>query len=254
MGYFGHSLHSEFAGQTLDWFGNDSFEKHCYYKKTRLSELEQFGLVDQEFTYTFNTHGFRSEEFNTEDSIVFLGASDTLGTGMPLEDTWTYLVAKELGLRRYNLGQGGGSGCTSFRLASYWLEHLNPKVVVYMSPLNPRCELAKDDSGETIYHQLSPAISAGLSPFWKKFQDEELKKDLIQYYNQWISSDDNLILLQHKNNLAIDKLSGNMNAKFILADSDKDWGIATCDLARDLMHGGVETNKNIAKMVLERIS
>jgi len=250
----GRSLHYKIANQTLEWFGNDSLENNQYYKNRRMSDLIEFGWVDKTFTYSFNEHGFRSETFTDESSVVFLGASDTLGTGMPLEETWTYIVAKELGLRRYNLGQGGGSGSLCFRLASYWLPILKPKVVIYMSPLNTRYELATSHTGETIYHQLSPSMLYGLSPFWNRFKDKDLMNELTQYYNQWAETEINLTLLESKNKLAISKLADNIDAKFALADGQSDWDDAMCDFARDLIHGGVQTNKNIANIILDRLS
>lgn len=249
----GRSLHFRLANQTLEWFGNDSFGRKKYHIEHRLSDLIDFGWLDRNFTYSFNECGFRSETFVDEPSVVFLGASDTLGTGMPLEETWTYIVAKELGLRRYNLGQGGGSGSTCFRLASYWLPKLNPKTVIYMSPLNTRYELVTSHTGETIYHQLSPSMLYGLSPFWNNFKDKDLMKELTRYYNQWAETELNLTLLEAKNKLAISKLADDINAKFVLADSQSDWDDAMCDFARDLIHGGVQTNKNIANIILERL-
>ena len=254
MEELGKSFHIQFASQTLNWFGSDSAKNYEINLKNDRERMERYNWIDQPITYDFNEHGFRSESFiSDQDSIVFLGASDTLGTGLPLEDTWHYKVATELKLRRYNLGLGGASGNTAFRMASYWLSRLNPKIVVLMSPLNPRFELAEDIDGERFYYQLGPGMWSKDSLYWGYFKDKNLKSKFKNFYQLWTASEDNLLLQQKKNELAISKLSDDIGSKFVLADGDTDWVGANVDYARDLMHFGREGNKIVAERILSRI-
>ena len=247
MDNLGTSSHIRFASQTLEWFGMDSEEAYQRNIKSKHDLMRQYGWVDKKFTYQFNQHGFRSEEFTGGDSIVFLGASNTLCTGVPLEESWPYKVASSLNLRRYNLGLGGTSGSTAFRMAKYWLDKLNPKIVVLMSPMNARFELADDVNGKQTYFQLSPDMPR------EYFRNSQLKSDYVHFYKIWIGAEDNILLLQEKNELAIECLANKINAKFILADSIKDCQKIVVDLGRDLSHAGTKTNQLITNLILDRI-
>lgn len=66
----------------------------------------------KEFTYRFNSFGFRAPEFDTVDwknSYVILGCSHVQGTGNPFEETIGQYIAKELGHPVINMGVGGAS-------------------------------------------------------------------------------------------------------------------------------------------------
>jgi hypothetical protein len=254
MDNLGTSFHIRFANQTLEWFGMDNTEAYQYNVATRYDEMVENDWVDKKITYEFNEYGFRSESFDGGDSIVFLGASDTLCTGVPLEESWPYKVASSLNLKRYNLGLGGGSGNTAFRMATYWLEKLKPKIVVLMSPMSVRFELADDTTEPRAYYQISPNLFEQNSLYWKNFKNKHMKSELSQFYKLWTSSEDNLFLLQKKNEMAIAHLANTINAKFALADSAKDCEDIAVDFGRDLIQAGTKTNQLITNLVLDRIS
>lgn len=254
MDNLGTSAHIHLASQTVEWFGMDTEEAYQRHMKNKHDLMLEYGWVDKKFTYQFNEHGFRSEEFTGGDSIVFLGASDTLCTGVPLEESWPYKVASSLNLKRYNLGLGGASGSTAFRMAKYWLDKLNPKIVVLMSPMNTRFELADEIDGQRAYFQLGPNMYEKKSAYWDYFKNKQLKSDFFHFYKVWSAAEDNLLLLQEKNELAIECLVNKFNAKFVLADSDKDCKEIAVDLGRDLTHAGTKTNQIITNLILNRIS
>ena len=60
---------------------------------------------------------------------------------MPYHNTWPFLVAEELGLECYNLGLGNGSWDGIYRIGSYWIEKLNPKIVFILEPPGVRYEV-----------------------------------------------------------------------------------------------------------------
>lgn len=253
MENLGRSSHFHYAGQTLEWFGMDTEKTYQHHIQHKYDLMREYGWIDKKFTYQFNKHGFRSEEFTGGDSIVFLGASDTLCTGVPLEESWPYIVASNLNLKRYNLGLGGASGSTAFRMAKYWLDKLNPKLVVLMSPMNTRFELADEVDGQRAYFQLGPSMYEKDSAYWDYFKNKHLKSDFFHFYKVWSVAEDNLLLLQEKNELAIECLANKINAKFVLADSVKDCKDIAVDLGRDLLHAGTKTNQLMADIVLSRI-
>ena len=66
-----------------------------------------------EFTYKFNNHRFRCDDFSSEDAsnnFLFVGCSHTFGVGMPYEQTWAYQLNKNLnGEKFFNVSIAGGS-------------------------------------------------------------------------------------------------------------------------------------------------
>lgn len=253
MDKLGISFHAHLAGKTLEWFGMDNEKAYQHNITNSYDAMLENGWVDKKITYEFNEYGFRSEEFADGDSIVFLGASDVLCTGVPVEESWPYKVANNLKLKRYNLGLGGASGSTAFRMATYWLEKLKPKIVVLMSPLDVRFELADDMSGSRAYYQIGPAMFDKDSVYWENFKNTHMKSEFSQFYKMWTSSEDNLFLLQKKNEMAIAHLASTIDAKFALADSNRDCKDIAVDLGRDLTHAGTKTNQLITNLILDRI-
>jgi hypothetical protein len=60
---------------------------------------DQSGTV----TYRFNAQGFRSEaDFNYPPDLVFFGGSTPFGVGVPIEQTFPHVVAKEKNLKIWN--------------------------------------------------------------------------------------------------------------------------------------------------------
>lgn len=238
----GNSLNSTNDRSRL-WFGSDNEDTFNFNLKTRKQQLEQNGVLDYPITYDFNEHGFRSEEFTEGPSpIVFLGASDTVGTGVMLEDLWTYRVATALSMRHFNLGAGAASGDAAFRIAQYWLPKLNPSVVVMLTPKNVRLEVITENK----FFQLAPHF---VQNAYKK--DRDIIDKLTPYYKLWSAEEDNLFLNQKRNELAVAKLAADIGAKFVLVDSNADW--EDIDLARDLIHAGKKSNHAMAELVLSKI-
>lgn len=142
----GKSPHFEFANSTTSWFSIDSeeFFNSNMENPDRIQKMQNLGWKSDSITYTFNSHGFRSDSFDG-DGALFLGCSFTFGTGMIWERTWAYLTAKELNLKCWNLGVNGGSNDTAFRLATYWIPELKPKYVFYLPTQPHRVEIFTPD-------------------------------------------------------------------------------------------------------------
>ena len=67
-------------------------------------------------SYAFNSYGYRSDEFDIErcpPAIMFVGCSNTLGVGIPIDALWTTIVTRYFEERwktrvlQYNLAWGG---------------------------------------------------------------------------------------------------------------------------------------------------
>ena len=79
------------AGRTLHWDTTDN--KDAYAKNlqnpTTYQRLKELGFLNTQIDYRFNSHGFRTAEFDRSFDAVCFGCSFTMGTGVHSQDTWT---------------------------------------------------------------------------------------------------------------------------------------------------------------------
>jgi hypothetical protein len=228
------SQYYHFRNQTLNWLTSDTEENYNKNYETRYHELKKYGWVDNHFTYKFNSHGFRCEEFNGDPSIMTLGCSNTIGIGLPVDKTWPELLAKELNMKCANLGIGGGSLDTVFRLCHGYIDVIKPKIVVLLSPPGPRIELFVNDD---VYNLGS----------WT-FNDKYMF-DKSSFFHMWTTGKNNIYFNTEKNILAIKQLCEQRNIKFINKDNSELY-IEKNTLARDLLHTGIENHKLLIKNLL----
>jgi hypothetical protein len=233
--------YSEHKNKELAWLINDyeiTYENNLINNR---EQLEKYNWLDRQFTYKFNSHGFRSEEFTDDDSIMFFGCSNTVGIGLPLEDTWAYQVAKKLDLKCFNLAIGATGPDTAFRLANHYVPQIKPKIVVYAEPHPSRFSLFGIDE---VYQFTTHNIISSKHGKTKKFES---------FYQHWILNDENIKLNSIKHRLAIQAICQQYNIKFVFAESYSEL-YCDIDLARDLMHAGVKSNKIFAELILSRIN
>jgi hypothetical protein len=225
---------SSLANQTLLWHGTDSEELYQKNLIKNRSQLEQYNWIDQPIAYKFNSHGFRADEFDSADpSVVFIGCSHTLGVGLPVESTWTHIVSTKLKLKNYNLGVGGSSNDTAFRLLYYWIDQLKPSLVIFLSADRTRLELHMDN--DQIYDlSVWPTGFSMIDNFTKS----------------WLVNDTNSSMNYLKNTLAIKQLCNEHGIKYVQEDVS---AICAVDKARDLQHYGKKTNRGIASMFLAKL-
>lgn len=228
-----------FANKTLEWYLTDSEEKYKENLIKNYDKLQELNWVNSSFTYEFNSHGFRCKEFTDTDSILFLGCSVTCGIGLPLETIFPEIVSKKINLNCINLGVGGSSADTAFRLAQIYLPKLKPKIVVATLLFPERTELL---TGSGVKH----------------FFPMQLKKDWdrkynIDYYEAWIECYENAFLNITKNVLALHKFCDNLGIKFI---NTKDLNLNLLyykQKARDLVHHGVDFHQQLSELILAQL-
>jgi hypothetical protein len=226
-----------YANRSLKWLSTDTEE---LYKKNLLEnfqKLKQNGWVENEFDYTFNSDGFRCNNFSNTNNLMVLGDSSSQGIGIPLENMWAELVTQKLKINCANLSQSGGSLDTAFRLCLGWIDKIKPKIVILCCPSPARIEYLN-----------GPDIrSLG---YWTTQKNDFLS----QYYKTFVLDENNIALNAKKNILAIEQLCSHHQSKFIFTHHED---IYKCDfnsLARDLQHSGVNANKIFAEKILEIIS
>jgi len=226
----------QFANQTLNWlpWRMDSIKQYNHHLSTRYDELAKYNWVDAKFTYTFNSHGFRCNDFTSEPTAMFLGCSYTFGTGLPIESTWAYLTAQKLNLKLANLGTGGAALDTSFRLCHGWIDKIKPSIIFLLSP---------DPARHEMFHENGDSYTMLPS------QIENLDETSKSFYKRWLMVDTNAYINAEKNRLAIEHMCSVRNIKLVTIPLE-DYFLSKVDLARDLTHNGVISNYNLSHQIL----
>lgn len=133
-GYHGHFF--DLANQTVH-FHNDS-ERKLYQKNIkdpdRKKILETSGWTDTNVTYTFNSDGFRSDEFNQECYILTAGCSQSFGHSLDLESMWAKKLCDHYECAHMNVAIPGSAWKNVAMRIGYWVSKLKPKVVAVLSP------------------------------------------------------------------------------------------------------------------------
>jgi hypothetical protein len=114
-----------------------------FQKNLRLGDATTIGTATpQDFNhplvgeYKLSSDGYRSNELDRDQEIVFSGCSQTFGVGIPDDYMWTNIVAKELGVSRYlNLATPGQSiQAIVANLFKYFARYGAPKSVAVLLP------------------------------------------------------------------------------------------------------------------------
>lgn len=231
--------HSSFKNKTVHWFTADSIEAYNenLNNPKRRKIIEDNNWIGSTIEYSFNSHGFRADEFELEkESILFLGCSFTLGTGLPYEYTWPYLVSKKLGYKNYNLGISGGSNDTAFRLGNHYIPKLKPTIVVFAGTASDRLDLIDAEDITTLRYNYIP---------------EHLDS---AFYKDWLTYKENGELNWSKNYLAIKYLCKINSIPFMYVPFSTVIPHPYLDRGRDIMHPGIKSNAKVADFVLDAIS
>jgi len=235
MNYYYKSPYICHANTTINWLPMDTEDLYYENLSKNYELLRYHNWLDKKINYTFNSEGFRCEDFNEEPSIVFLGCSYTVGIGLPIEYTWAHMVSEKLKLKCYNLGIGCSSCDTAFRLGYHYINKIKPKMVIFLRPSPNRMEAINKDYPE-------PVIHMGLY--------QKLVANVNSYEFHYHSDDDNGLLNTAKNTLSLNFVCSQLNIKFHYFDIDK---LPKLDLARDLGHIGFKSNSEFANKVLSVI-
>ena len=223
--------YSRYANTNNQWFDIDNQTTYRDNLSNKYEQLKEHNWIDKTFSYKINSHGFRSEEFTHDPSIMFLGCSFTCGIGLPLENMWAYIVSQHLGLKMANFGIGGTGPDTAFRLAYYYISQIKPKIVVYLEPPEGRFSVIRENDILNFTSQYHP-------------------KEFENFYNEWIIWPENQDIYSIKHYLAIQGLCNANNVKLITPTRGY---FKHIDLARDLMHFGIKSNENFSQYVLNLI-
>lgn len=86
--------------------------------------------------YFFNSRGFRSPEFSSDNELLTAGCSYTEGQGIDDDEhIWAALLAKKLNVKYSNIGTSGDSvGRQVRKIFAYFKEFGHPKYLVFLLP------------------------------------------------------------------------------------------------------------------------
>ena len=138
------------AGKTRTW--TESMDNEKSYVVNALNKPDVITFKPEDFSYVYNSCGFRSDEFNDVE-ILYGGCSFTEGEGLPSDLIWcsqlNKMIEKKFGrtLKLHNLGIGGTSIATVTR-SMYWaieVAKLKPKAVFLLLPSITREEVIVDN-------------------------------------------------------------------------------------------------------------
>ena len=112
--------------------------KNSLQKRTRMGSMTQIwpetDLI-MKIYYKLNSHGYRSDEFDSSQEILVLGCSQTFGQSIPDEFTWSKLFSDSIGKSYARLAQPGDSAQAQVQKAfKYFEEFGHPKIIVASFP------------------------------------------------------------------------------------------------------------------------
>jgi len=229
--------YSRVAGRTLHWDTSDN--QPGYLKNIQNPEAYQrlldLGFLNAQIDYQYNSHGFRTEEFDHQFDAACFGCSFTMGTGVHNQDTWPEQLSAITGLATANLGHAGSSNDTAVRLALHYLPLLRPRYAVWLQTDIHRIELLDD----TVPLSLNVIASDTTNPCANDY-----------FIKTWFTSATNQQLNLQKNTLAFKYLCQSLGIEPIILDRNQ---INTRPFpfgdARDLIHPGADTYTTLAHQV-----
>jgi hypothetical protein len=225
--------YSLLAGKTVYWDtsdNQDAYLENLKNPKTR-NKLSELGFTDAQIEYQYNSHGFRTAEFDRQFNVACFGCSFTMGTGVYAKDSWPDQLQSLTGLQVANLGHAGSSNDTAFRLAAYYLPLLSPNYAVWLQTDMHRIELLEDNRSTSLN------ILAG---------DTQNPCANDYFIKTWFSSSSNQHLNLQKNTLAFKHLCNSLGITAIIIPRE---ALNYSRSARDLQHPGADEYKKLAQHV-----
>lgn len=187
----------------------------------------------------FDSNGFRKSDSLSDSKLWFFGCSHTFGQAMNYEDCFATITAKELNLPFYNFGTPGASINLIARLLFKLRNQIKDKKIIILLPRYTRYETLIDNNFRN------------LNPIQEEFKDYLPINNIdgfLEYNTLQSVMLIKTILTDCQYTIMIDYQSKNF-------DSLKPTNIENLivDVSGDGYHYGIETNKNIANFLINRL-
>lgn len=239
---------------TLKWSGMDHIES--YNKNPRKSDWDNVNL-----SYQYNPQGFRCPDLNNflgKPVNIALGCSFTEGVGLPVESAWPSLIEQQVEHPVLNLGLGGGSTDAVARVLTNVSGLFDIQTVYILWPPLHRLECYKVfDESYTLITQKVYKNGQPIEPKTKIHKVETVYPMDSSLEHVWALSDEMNSQRLNRNMLTVDLLAQNFGyqIKQITVDGIiprvRNKPLEELDFARDGVHWGIETQKEIAKLLLD---
>ena len=138
------NLHMHDTGSFLDsilyepsrFFRTTEHNKNIIYTNKLVKDSpEDHSFINNNIEYNVNKKNYRSPDFHKDTDILFAGCSLTWGAGIPEENIWSSIVAKDLNLSHASLALSGDSVYGQVkRIFAYFKEFGHPKYVYALFP------------------------------------------------------------------------------------------------------------------------
>jgi hypothetical protein len=229
---------------TFNYSGSDTKESYLINLKRKKNTNWVYENLD--IIYNYNDAGHRCKsvkDLDTENYILFCGCSNTEGIGVRLEDSFPYLVSKELNLDYYNLGVGStGLDVLEYNLFT-WLKNVNnnPKLIVIQWPDHSR------------FIGLRPNYDTFL-PYGNWSSDKYIKNFIsaseITYHNNARKFITENLIRQSISNLNVIRVQYQGLQQYDY--NSIYWRYE--DKGRDLVHPGIKSHAALAKIILQALN
>lgn len=210
-----------------------------------------------DFTYKINQHGFRYNEPVGNKILLAVGCSITFGQGLPEENIYANIVSKELGYECVNVSLPGTGPDVQLVNATWALQKYKPEIVLFYMSTPDRRFLANRHGfvnhiphlDNSILNKIEKQVfimldqkfemTRILQVGWQMYSFIELCKQFNAklYFRCWDGEAYEMFRQFDFINYTTDL--GNLNSKI--------------DLARDLLHAGIESHKEFAERILNVI-
>lgn len=208
--------------------------------KALSKEHQDYWNKQPTISYKLNSYGFRSDEFFEEEcreSITFLGCSNTYGSHLHKENTWSYLVANELNLKEINLGICGGSLDSAFRVYNEWQPIHKSKITCLFIPPGSRMETIRhgrwNNIGQWTLDRTDTSAETRL-----------FIADLLSDISQEVRTDRNIAAIKY--------IAQETQSKLIVMNYNEVF-VSFVDKARDGLHPGPKSNRFLADKFIQMI-
>jgi len=229
--------YSRVAGRTLHWDTTDNQDSYLknVQNPTAYQRLSDLGFLNTQIDYQYNSHGFRTAEFDRTFDAVCFGCSFTMGTGVHSQDTWPEQLSAITELSVANLGHAGSSNDTAVRFALHYLPLLRPRYAVWLQTDMHRIELLD----ESFPMSLNILATDTKNPCADDF-----------FIKTWFTSTINQQLNLQKNTLAFEQLCNSLGIQSVILTRDNvnDRPYPN-GRARDLIHPGADVYKTLAHRI-----
>jgi len=237
----------------------------------REDDYKRFGWLDGKgevkfVIYKLNKYGFRTP-FTKEPSLVVAGCSNTFGTGLNIEQTWGYKLAKKLDLPLVNIATPGASNDQVYRLVKTFLPELSPKLLVCLMPDSNRHEFfvrkyTSNNSNKEIKETLPKSVNINSFHNNQKTGKHNFNSIMKEYIEQNCTTPEYQLSNFNRN---IDAIKGAVDCNFYYLSMNRYLGKKfqkTFDAktriswgrARDLSHFGEGFQVQVAKDFLKLVT